>query len=753
MSQPLDGITVPAKKGRVPKYLVISLLTLFSFGPQYFLNLSYILNQVIIQNGLQLSTHDLLLPSVTSNLAFALGVPLGRVLSGKYGIRKTYLTFILIFLAGSVIDLFSWNILSLTFGRIIQGFSAGILFLTILPVSLKAYPNKVRNLFLFFAIAGLFGSSAVGAFAGSVSLSIDSWRWLFILNILSSLFCFWIGYNVLPNQKPEQLDQYPIDRKGLLLLSLIVIALASPLTHLQQEGFGSLYVWPFLLAAFMLLVFFIYTDYRIEHPLVPIRSLWAAKPIFGMIMAVTSHVVLIIAIAGTNGILVNVINPPFAYLAYFYLWFFAGIVGSGIIATLLYDKTGPGILGIIGSLFVVFVGMEWKTIGADVSLHALYIQMACLGGGVSMVLISGALGTALAGDIHKATLRSAALHTVRNFIGAIGAPLLGWFLYRMNAIHYEHVRGQVNQLDPEVQREMAASVQHLVHSGLSLAEAKNSTALSIVVNARKTAVLHAYHDLFSMMVLLGIVMTVASVGKAVTGKGRSLVQKEMRQDVISTNIKTIKGEAKQMKRLIMFNIIGMIVLVGLVFGGVYYYYEAEHFVKTDDAKVAADMAQITAPASGKLTDWTLHEGSTIAQNAAVGKVTDSEQALSVTSLMKGTIIKNEAMNGQLVQAGEALAQTADMDHLYITANIKETDLQDVEKGDSVDITVDGDKETTFKGTIVEIGYAANSVFSVLPQSTSANYTKVTQKVPVKISLQNPSAKVLPGMNAEVKISL
>jgi multidrug resistance efflux pump len=123
-------------------------------------------------------------------------------------------------------------------------------------------------------------------------------------------------------------------------------------------------------------------------------------------------------------------------------------------------------------------------------------------------------------------------------------------------------------------------------------------------------------------------------------------------------------------------------------------------------------------------------------------------------MMSGTIIKNEAMNGQMVQAGQVLAQVADMNHLYITANIKETDLKDIEKGDSVNIKVDGDPDVTFEGTIEEIGYATNSVFSMLPQqNTSDNYTKVTQKVPVKISFQNPSAKVLPGMNAEIKISL
>lgn len=100
-----------------------------------------------------------------------------------------------------------------------------------------------------------------------------------------------------------------------------------------------------------------------------------------------------------------------------------------------------------------------------------------------------------------------------------------------------------------------------------------------------------------------------------------------------------------------------------------------------------------------------------------------------------------------------LAQTADLSKIYINANIKETDLGDLEEGDSVDITVDGDSGKVFKGHVEAIGRATNSVSSMLPAQNTGNYTKVTQKVPVKISIDDASDKVLPGMNAEVKISI
>ncbi|RBN36731.1 transporter, partial [Priestia megaterium] len=108
---------------------------------------------------------------------------------------------------------------------------------------------------------------------------------------------------------------------------------------------------------------------------------------------------------------------------------------------------------------------------------------------------------------------------------------------------------------------------------------------------------------------------------------------------------------------------------------------------------------------------------------------------------------------QMVQAGQQIASEVDMNNLFIIANIKEDKLKDIEAGDDVDVTVDGDTKTTIDGKVEEIGYATNSIFSLMPSSNSdGNYTKVSQTVPVKISISNYSENVLPGMNAEVKIS-
>ncbi|OIK12699.1 MFS transporter [Bacillus sp. MUM 13] len=508
-----------------PKFLVIAILTIFSIGPQYFLNLSFTINQIIIQNGFMASSDDMLYPSILSNLAFAIGVPLGPAFSRKFGLKQSYLTLIIVFLFGSVINLFSIGLDLFDLGRIIQGFSAGLLFLTILPVSLRSFPNKIRNTFLFMAIAGLFGSSAVGAYFGSISLRLDAWRWLFVLNVISALLCLIVGMLLLPRDKKESLDKRAFDKRGAVLLIATAACLSVPMINLQKLGFKSGLVWPFLAAAAVFLILFIWLDTTLENPLVPFRTLFAAKPFFGFMMAIVSHIAFIVSLAGVNGFLRNILDTAFISLSHVYLSLFLGVVVSALICTFFYDKLGAGILGIIGSLAIIYVSFEWLTVNEDASLTTLCLQFGTLGAGISMALVSGALGTALAGDIHKASMRSVSLHFTRNMLGAIAAPILGWFLAMRNTFHYEQLRNQLSFASQDFPIQMNDLIRKFTGTGMSAADAKSKVTAIIAGNAQKSALMDTYHDSFMILLVLGIIILAASIGKVATGKGRSLVQK------------------------------------------------------------------------------------------------------------------------------------------------------------------------------------------------------------------------------------
>ncbi|MNR46691.1 putative multidrug resistance protein EmrK [compost metagenome] len=97
--------------------------------------------------------------------------------------------------------------------------------------------------------------------------------------------------------------------------------------------------------------------------------------------------------------------------------------------------------------------------------------------------------------------------------------------------------------------------------------------------------------------------------------------------------------------------------------------------------------------------------------------------------------------------------SANLNELFVTANIEETELVDVKLGNKVQMTVDAFPGVTFTGHVEKIGLGTNSSFSLMPASnTSGSFTKVVQRVPVKIGLEDYQGKqLIPGLNAVTKI--
>lgn len=99
--------------------------------------------------------------------------------------------------------------------------------------------------------------------------------------------------------------------------------------------------------------------------------------------------------------------------------------------------------------------------------------------------------------------------------------------------------------------------------------------------------------------------------------------------------------------------------------------------------------------------------------------------------------------GDLVSAGQRIAALVPVDHLYIDANFKETQLAEIKPGEKVEISVDALDGETFEGTVASVSPASGAVFSLLPaQNATGNFTKVVQRVPVRISI--PSEALATG---------
>jgi multidrug resistance efflux pump len=212
------------------------------------------------------------------------------------------------------------------------------------------------------------------------------------------------------------------------------------------------------------------------------------------------------------------------------------------------------------------------------------------------------------------------------------------------------------------------------------------------------------------------------------------------------------------KRLVLLNVIILIVLVGGGFGAFSYYNRTINYLTTDNAQISGQQVTIAATSNGKLTDWKGSVGTRYSKDDTVGTITTTGTdgkplQVPVTVPTNGTVVQNNGVENAFVAAGTPLAIEYDLNNLWVTANIDETKIDEIATGQDVDIYVDAFPNQTLKGKVQQIGLATAGTFSLLPSSNStSNYTKVTQVVPVKVSIDdNKGVAIVPGMNVTVRI--
>ncbi len=213
------------------------------------------------------------------------------------------------------------------------------------------------------------------------------------------------------------------------------------------------------------------------------------------------------------------------------------------------------------------------------------------------------------------------------------------------------------------------------------------------------------------------------------------------------------------KKILMILLPVMILsITGIV---AYYWYNSVNFVTTEDARITGDLVKISPQITGKLADYFIeNEGQRVEKNEIVGRLDSVNQPIAyielslIRSPINGIVVKKQGTVGETIAAGEVLAYIVDPDKLYITANIEETKLKNIRKDEPVDIKIDQFGSMSFKGKVESIGRASTSTFSLLPSSTSATFTKVVQKIPVKIEFVSKNKSMfIPGTNAYVKIHI
>ncbi|MBC2478109.1 efflux RND transporter periplasmic adaptor subunit, partial [Clostridium beijerinckii] len=195
----------------------------------------------------------------------------------------------------------------------------------------------------------------------------------------------------------------------------------------------------------------------------------------------------------------------------------------------------------------------------------------------------------------------------------------------------------------------------------------------------------------------------------------------------------------------------LVILAGSV--GYYFYSKSINYFTTDNAKVTAKMYPITPVTSGKILEWNVSAGDLVKKDEVLGR---QEVLPYITSPIDGTVVKSDAIKNQTVAATNQLAVVADTANMYIGVNVEETDIMKIKVGQQTEVEIDAYPGKTFKGKVTDIDDTTQTYFSASATSltTSGTYTKVTQLIPIKITIDNNEKLPMTlGMNAVVSIKL
>ncbi|AIJ56305.1 hypothetical protein C086_02981 [Brucella abortus F6/05-3] len=252
-----------------------------------------------------------------------------------------------------------------------------------------------------------------------------------------------------------------------------------------------------------------------------------------------------------------------------------------------------------------------------------------------------------------------------------------------------------------------------------------------------------------------------------------------------------KGGAKKGfgKRVVLPSLVA-VAAIGALWYGYNWWTVGRFMVSTDDAYVQGDIASIAPKVTGYIenipvaANQQVKAGARLAgvdaqiasakANISVLEAQYNEAASSTKSLelardkaardlsftsprapFDGVIGNLSGKKGDLVAPGQKIAALVPVDQLYIDANFKETQLAHIKVGETAHIYVDAIDGTKFDGKVASIAPASGAVFSLLPpENATGNFTKVVQRVPVRITIPKEafeSGKIRAGLSVIVDV--
>jgi multidrug resistance efflux pump len=130
----------------------------------------------------------------------------------------------------------------------------------------------------------------------------------------------------------------------------------------------------------------------------------------------------------------------------------------------------------------------------------------------------------------------------------------------------------------------------------------------------------------------------------------------------------------------------------------------------------------------------------------------AEDNTVIKAEISGTVLRIPVTAGENIIVDQTILTISDLDGAWINANIDEKKSDRVKLGQKVDVRIDAYPGRVFSGKVFEVGNSTQSIFNLIAtDNSSGNFTKVTQRLPVKIKVLDKGVVLKPGTSAVVTI--
>jgi len=444
--------------------------------------------------------------SITSYLAAnAIIIPMTGWLSRLFG-RKRYLIFsVALFAVSSLLCGLAWNIQSLVFFRVLQGFAGGALQPISQSILLETFPPYQHGTAMAIFGAGIMFGPIIGPLLGGWITDNWSWHWIFFINIPIGIISILMSLVFIIDPSYMKGVKMKIDYWGLLLLAVGIGALQMVLDRGQREDwFSSGFITWLTMISVVFLIVFVIVEIFAEHPIVNLRA-------FRNFSFSLGNVVIFFVLVNLFGSIV--LLPIYLQTLMGYTATLAGLLlGPGGIATLiampvagkLVSRVNPKGLIAFGIIMTGYSTLLMSRFNLAADFSSILWPRVLMG--VSMAFIFVPLTTLTLSSIRKEEMANATsiFNLVRNLGGSFGVAFVTTLLTRRAQFHQSRLVDHLTPYDTGYNWIISQGAPTLKQAGI---DPSGPGGLGIIYEKLlRQSMMMSFNDVFHILSIMIVLM-------------------------------------------------------------------------------------------------------------------------------------------------------------------------------------------------------------------------------------------------------